>query len=158
NARAKTPVPAPISRTRSSPARAIRSSSRAFRSWFISARRACSSGELPWMYAPWTEGASGMPPVAPPGRRFSRAGSGHTPRGRVPSQDRPRTSAARLILFATFSELTMLRTQLKSKLHLARITDANVDYEGSISIPEDLMQLVDLWPGEMVLVASRDTG
>jgi aspartate 1-decarboxylase len=52
----------------------------------------------------------------------------------------------------------MLRTQLKSKLHLARITDANVDYEGSISIPEDLMQLVDLWPGEMVLVAGRETG
>lgn len=52
----------------------------------------------------------------------------------------------------------MLRTQLKSKIHLARITDANVDYEGSISIPEDLMQLVDLWPGEMVLVASRETG
>lgn len=52
----------------------------------------------------------------------------------------------------------MLRTQLKSKIHLARITDANVDYEGSISIPEDLMQAVDLWPGEKVLVASRDTG
>jgi aspartate 1-decarboxylase len=52
----------------------------------------------------------------------------------------------------------MLRTQLKSKIHLARITDANIDYEGSISIPEDLMQLVDLWPGELVLVASRDTG
>jgi aspartate 1-decarboxylase len=52
----------------------------------------------------------------------------------------------------------MLRTQLKSKLHLARVTDANIDYEGSISIPEDLMQLADLWPGEQVLVASRDTG
>jgi aspartate 1-decarboxylase len=48
----------------------------------------------------------------------------------------------------------MLRTLLKSKLHQARITDANVEYEGSISIPEDLMQLVDLWPGEKVLVAS----
>jgi aspartate 1-decarboxylase len=52
----------------------------------------------------------------------------------------------------------MLRTQLKSKIHLARITDANVAYEGSISIPEDLMQLVDLWPGELVLVSSPDTG
>jgi aspartate 1-decarboxylase len=52
----------------------------------------------------------------------------------------------------------MLRTQLKSKIHLARITDANVDYEGSISIAEDLMQIVDLWPGELVLVASRETG
>lgn len=48
----------------------------------------------------------------------------------------------------------MLRTLLKSKLHQARITDANIEYEGSISIPEDLMQLVDLWPGEKVLVAS----
>lgn len=52
----------------------------------------------------------------------------------------------------------MLRNQLKSKLHQARITDGNVDYEGSISIPEDLMQVVDLWPGELVLVASRETG
>jgi aspartate 1-decarboxylase len=52
----------------------------------------------------------------------------------------------------------MLRTQLKSKIHMARVTDANVEYEGSISIPEDLMQTVDLWPGEMVLVSSRDTG
>jgi aspartate 1-decarboxylase len=52
----------------------------------------------------------------------------------------------------------MLRTQLKSKIHLARITDAHIDYEGSISIPEDLMQAVDLWPGEKVLVVSRDSG
>jgi len=52
----------------------------------------------------------------------------------------------------------MLRTQLKSKIHLARVTDGNLDYEGSISIPEDLMQAVDLWPGEKVLVASRDSG
>ena len=52
----------------------------------------------------------------------------------------------------------MLRTQLKSKIHLARITDANLEYEGSVSIPEDLMLAVDLWPGEKVLVVSRDTG
>jgi len=52
----------------------------------------------------------------------------------------------------------MLRTQLKSKIHLARVTDGNIDYEGSITIPEDLMQAVDLWAGEKVLVASRDTG
>jgi aspartate 1-decarboxylase len=52
----------------------------------------------------------------------------------------------------------MMRIQLKSKIHLARITDANVDYEGSIAIDEDLMEAVDLWPGEKVLVASRETG
>ncbi len=52
----------------------------------------------------------------------------------------------------------MLREVLKSKLHRAMITDADVDYEGSIEIPRDLMDLADLWPGEKVLVASITTG
>ena len=38
------------------------------------------------------------------------------------------------------------------------VTDSNVDYEGSITIPLDLMQAVDLWIGEKVLVASIDGG
>jgi len=54
--------------------------------------------------------------------------------------------------------LRMLRTQLKSKIHLACVTDANLDYEGSITIPEDLMREVDIWAGEKVLVVCRDTG
>jgi aspartate 1-decarboxylase len=48
----------------------------------------------------------------------------------------------------------VFRIQLKSKIHRARITDANVDYEGSITIPTDLMRAVDLWDGEKVLVTS----
>ena len=52
----------------------------------------------------------------------------------------------------------MLRVQLKSKLHLARVTDANLQYEGSITIPEDLMKAVDLWPGERVLVVCPTNG
>lgn len=52
----------------------------------------------------------------------------------------------------------MLRTVLKSKLHRATVTDANVDYEGSISIPADLMRAADLWPGEKVLVTSITSG
>ena len=52
----------------------------------------------------------------------------------------------------------MFRTQLKSKIHLARVTDANLNYEGSITIAEDLMQTIDLWPGEKVLVVCRDNG
>ena len=48
----------------------------------------------------------------------------------------------------------VLRTLLKSKLHRATVTDANVNYEGSISIPTDLMQAADLWDGEKVLVTS----
>ena len=52
----------------------------------------------------------------------------------------------------------MLRQLLKSKIHRAVITDANVDYEGSITIPADLMEEVDLWEGEKVLVASITSG
>lgn len=52
----------------------------------------------------------------------------------------------------------MFREILKSKLHRAMITDADVEYEGSIEIPRDLMDAADLWPGEKVLVASITTG
>lgn len=52
----------------------------------------------------------------------------------------------------------MLRHQLKSKIHRARVTDANIDYEGSISIPTDLMEAADLWNGEKVLVTSITNG
>ncbi len=52
----------------------------------------------------------------------------------------------------------MLRQVLKSKLHRAMITDGDVDYEGSIEIPTDLMEAVGLWEGERVLVASITTG
>jgi aspartate 1-decarboxylase len=52
----------------------------------------------------------------------------------------------------------VLRTLLKSKLHRARITDANIHYEGSILIPRDLMAKADLWDGEKVLVTSITNG
>lgn len=51
-----------------------------------------------------------------------------------------------------------MRELLKSKLHRAIITGADVEYEGSIEIPADLMEEVDLWPGEKVLVASITSG
>ena len=52
----------------------------------------------------------------------------------------------------------MFRELLKSKLHRAMITRADVEYEGSIEIPSDLMEEVDIWPGEKVLVASITSG
>lgn len=52
----------------------------------------------------------------------------------------------------------MFRELLKSKLHRAMITGSDVDYEGSIEIPSDLMAAADLWAGEKVLVASITTG
>lgn len=53
---------------------------------------------------------------------------------------------------------SMFREVLKSKLHRAMITGSDVDYEGSIEIPTDLMEAADLWAGEKVLVASITTG
>lgn len=52
----------------------------------------------------------------------------------------------------------VLRNLLKSKIHRANVTDANIHYEGSITIPEDLMEAVDLWVGEKVLVTSVTGG
>jgi len=52
----------------------------------------------------------------------------------------------------------MFHEVLKSKLHRAMVTAADVDYEGSIEIDRDLMDAVGFWPGEKVLVASISTG
>lgn len=38
------------------------------------------------------------------------------------------------------------------------VTRGDVEYEGSIEIPQDLVEAAGLWPGEKVLVASVATG
>lgn len=45
-----------------------------------------------------------------------------------------------------------MRTMLKSKIHRAHVTDANIDYEGSITIDKKLMQEADILPYEQVHV------
>ena len=45
-----------------------------------------------------------------------------------------------------------MRTMLKGKIHRARVTDANLDYEGSITIDSLLMEAADILPYEMVHV------
>ena len=52
----------------------------------------------------------------------------------------------------------MVRYLLKSKIHRATVTEARVDYVGSITIDADLMQRADITPYEKVLVASVDNG
>lgn len=47
---------------------------------------------------------------------------------------------------------------LKSKLHLACITHADISYEGSFGIDTELMELVGLYPYEKVLIADVDNG
>ncbi len=51
-----------------------------------------------------------------------------------------------------------MREVLKSKIHRAYVTDANPDYIGSIVIDEDLMDRVDLWNFEKVLVCDITNG
>ncbi len=51
-----------------------------------------------------------------------------------------------------------MRFMLKSKLHMATVTDKNMAYEGSIEIDEELMKAVDLKENEKVLVADVNNG
>lgn len=43
-----------------------------------------------------------------------------------------------------------MRTMLRSKIHRARVTQCNVDYEGSITIDKSLMEAADILPYERV--------
>ncbi|MCL6636149.1 MAG: aspartate 1-decarboxylase [Peptococcaceae bacterium] len=51
-----------------------------------------------------------------------------------------------------------MRTMLKSKIHRARVTGCNVDYEGSITIDKDLMEAADLLQYERVDVLDINNG
>jgi aspartate 1-decarboxylase len=51
-----------------------------------------------------------------------------------------------------------MRTMLKSKIHRARVTDANINYEGSISIDSKLMAKADILPYEQVHVLNVNNG
>ena len=51
-----------------------------------------------------------------------------------------------------------MRWIMRSKLHNAVVTEANLAYVGSITIDEDLLDAVGLWPGEKVLVVSNTSG
>ena len=52
----------------------------------------------------------------------------------------------------------MLRQMLKSKIHRATVTDANIDYEGSITIDVDLLDASDILMNEKVLIANLTNG
>ena len=52
----------------------------------------------------------------------------------------------------------MLITMCKSKIHRATVTDANLNYEGSISIDRKLMNAANMLPFEKVQVLNINTG
>jgi aspartate 1-decarboxylase len=51
-----------------------------------------------------------------------------------------------------------MRIMLRSKIHRARITMLDIDYEGSITIDEKLMEAADILPNEQVHVVNLNNG
>ncbi len=51
-----------------------------------------------------------------------------------------------------------MRVMLRSKIHRARVTDANINYEGSITIDRKLMAAADILPYEQVNVLNVNNG
>ena len=52
----------------------------------------------------------------------------------------------------------MQRQLLRSKIHRATVTEADLSYIGSITIDQTLLEAVDLWPGELVHVWNITNG
>ncbi len=51
-----------------------------------------------------------------------------------------------------------MRVMMKSKIHRATVTDANINYEGSITIDKKLMEEADILPYEQVHVLNVNNG
>lgn len=52
----------------------------------------------------------------------------------------------------------MFRTMMKSKIHRARVTEADLNYVGSITIDEEIMKKVDILPNEKVQIVNNNNG
>ncbi|WP_068775436.1 aspartate 1-decarboxylase [Paenibacillus sp. FJAT-26967] len=52
----------------------------------------------------------------------------------------------------------MFRTMMKAKLHRATVTEANLNYIGSITIDEDLLDAVDMLSNEKVQIVNNNNG
>ena len=52
----------------------------------------------------------------------------------------------------------MMRTMMKSKIHRATVTHADLHYVGSVTVDEDLLDAADLLPGELVHIVDVTNG
>ncbi len=52
----------------------------------------------------------------------------------------------------------MLRCMLKAKIHMATVTESNLEYEGSITIAEDILKETGILPYELVMVSNLNNG
>ncbi len=51
-----------------------------------------------------------------------------------------------------------MRSMLRSKIHRATVTEARLDYEGSITVDIELLERAGFWIGEKVLIADVNNG
>ncbi len=52
----------------------------------------------------------------------------------------------------------MFRTMMKAKIHRAQVTDANLNYVGSVTIDQDILDQVDILPNEKVQIVNNNNG
>lgn len=52
----------------------------------------------------------------------------------------------------------MFRTMMKAKIHRARVTEADLNYVGSITIDQDILEQVDILPHEKVQIVNNNNG
>ncbi|SDW60342.1 L-aspartate 1-decarboxylase [Marininema mesophilum] len=52
----------------------------------------------------------------------------------------------------------MFRTMMKAKLHRATVTEANLNYVGSVTIDQDILDRVDILPNEKVQIVNNNNG
>jgi aspartate 1-decarboxylase len=52
----------------------------------------------------------------------------------------------------------MFRTMMKAKIHRATVTEANLNYVGSITIDEAILERVDILPNEKVQIVNNNNG
>jgi aspartate 1-decarboxylase len=52
----------------------------------------------------------------------------------------------------------MFRTMMKAKIHRATVTEANLNYVGSVTIDKEIMDAVDILPNEKVQIVNNNNG
>ncbi|MBI4679678.1 MAG: aspartate 1-decarboxylase [Nitrospirae bacterium] len=52
----------------------------------------------------------------------------------------------------------MLRCMLRAKIHMATVTDSNINYEGSLTVDETILNAVGIKPYEQVMVSNLNNG
>src|SRR5699024_9077025 len=62
------------------------------------------------------------------------------------------------INFLNRSIKQMIKTMMNGKIHRARVTEANLNYVGSITIDRNILDAVDILPNEKVAIVNNNNG